>query len=77
MVEKEKKDEVNHPKHYTQDQIECIDAIKSATSEGYQYYLQGVILKYIWRYRYKHEDGLQDLKKAQWYLKKLIKEYQR
>ena len=77
MVEKEKKDEVNHPKHYTQDQIECIDAIKSATSEGYQYYLQGVILKYIWRYRYKREDGLQDLKKAQWYLKKLIKEYQR
>ena len=40
-----KKDNVNHPEHYTKDEIECIDAIKSATSEGYQYYLQGVILK--------------------------------
>ena len=75
MVEKEKKDEVNHPKHYTQDQIECIDAIKSATSEGYQYYLQGVILKYIWRYRYKHDNGLEDLRKAKLYLEKLIKEH--
>ena len=50
--------------------VECIEAIKSATGEGYEYYLQGNIMKYLWRYRYKN--GVQDLEKAQWYLNKLI-----
>ena len=68
------KDNVNHPEHYTKDEIQGSHAIKSATSEGYQYYLQGVVLKYIWRYRYKHEDRVEDLKKARWYLDKMIKE---
>ena len=67
-----KKDNVNHPDHYTQSKVECIDAIESATENGYEYYLQGVILKYIWRYRHKN-DALEDLKKAEWYLKQLIK----
>ena len=49
-----KKDNVNHPPHYTKDEIECIDAIRSATGEGYEYYLQGNIIKYIWRYRHKN-----------------------
>lgn len=43
-----------------------------ATDSGFEYYLQGNILKYIWRYRYKN--GTEDLKKAQWYLNKLIQE---
>ena len=38
--------------------------------DGYDYYLQGNIVKYLWRYRYKN--GVEDLKKAQWYLNKLI-----
>ena len=63
-------DVVNHPKHYNQSGVECIDAIKAATGDGYEYYLQGNILKYLWRYRYKN--GVEDLKKAEWYLKKLI-----
>jgi hypothetical protein len=42
----------------------------AATDEGFEYYLQGNIIKYLWRYRYKN--GIQDLKKAQWYLAKLI-----
>jgi hypothetical protein len=67
-----KKDNVNHPPHYTKNDVECIDAIRSATNEGYQYYLQGNIIKYMWRYRYKN--GIEDLKKAQWYLEKLIEE---
>ena len=40
--------------------------------EGYEYYLQGNIIKYLWRYRYKN--GVEDLEKAQWYLTKLIEE---
>tara|TARA_R100000664_G_scaffold22640_1_gene32122 strand:- start:758 stop:985 length:228 start_codon:yes stop_codon:yes gene_type:complete len=65
-------DMVNSPPHYNKANIECIDAIHAATDEGYEYYLQGNILKYVWRYRYK--GGVEDLKKAQWYLDKLIKE---
>ena len=63
-------DMVNHPPHYNQKGIECIDAIEAATDTGFEYYLQGNIMKYLWRYRYK--DGSQDLKKALWYLNKLI-----
>lgn len=65
-------DMVNKPSHYNQAGIECIDAIKAATGDGYEFYLQGNILKYLWRYRYKN--GIEDLKKAEFYLKRLIEE---
>ena len=63
-------DMVNSPPHYNQYGIECIDAIRACTGDGFDTYLQGNILKYIWRYNYKN--GIEDLKKAQWYLNKLI-----
>lgn len=63
-------DMVNHPPHYNQAGIECIDAIAAATDDGFEYYLQGNILKYLWRYRYKN--GTEDLEKARFYLNKLI-----
>ena len=66
-----KKDMVNQPPHYNQDKIECIDAIESATNSGFEFYLQGVIIKYLWRYRYKGKPT-EDLRKAEWYLQKLI-----
>jgi|TARA_A100001011_G_scaffold270288_1_gene279533 hypothetical protein len=69
-------DNVNSPKHYNQSGVECIDAIRAATDDGlggFEYYLQGNIIKYLWRYRYKN--GLEDLKKAQWYLNLLIEEH--
>ena len=60
-------DAVNHPSHYTQGGIECIKAIEaSMTSEEFQGYCKGNVLKYIWRWRDKA--GLEDLKKAQVYL---------
>tara|TARA_R100001510_G_C7643618_1_gene201136 strand:- start:852 stop:1148 length:297 start_codon:yes stop_codon:yes gene_type:complete len=65
-------DMVNSPPHYNKAGIECIDALRAVTGEGYEYYLQGNIMKYLWRYRYKN--GTEDLKKAQWYLEKLIEE---
>ena len=43
-------DMVNSPPHYNKANVECIDAIHAATDEGYEYYLQGNILKYVWRY---------------------------
>ena len=67
-----KDDMVNSPPHYNKAGIECIDAIAAALGDGYEHYLQGNIMKYLWRYRYKN--GTEDLKKAQWYLTKLIEE---
>tara|TARA_R100000995_G_C3466216_1_gene115825 strand:+ start:409 stop:705 length:297 start_codon:yes stop_codon:yes gene_type:complete len=69
----EMEDMVNHPIHYNKAGIETIDAIEAATTKGFKYYLQGNILKYIWRYEYKN--GVEDLKKARWYLDKLIEVY--
>jgi len=71
-MRKEKEDMVNNPPHYNKSGIETIDAIKAMTDTGYEYYLQGNIMKYLWRYRYKN--GVEDLKKAQWYLNELIEE---
>ena len=65
-------DMVNNPPHYNKANIECIEAIRAATNEGYGCYLQGNILKYVWRYRYK--GGVEDLEKAMFYLDRLIKE---
>ena len=67
---------VNSPPHYTQGDVECIEAIKAATGDGYQGYLQGNIMKYIWRYRAKGQ-AINDLKKAEWYLKELIVDEQK
>jgi hypothetical protein len=64
-------DNVNHPDHYTYSEIECIDAIRAQMSkEEYQGYLKGCIAKYLWRWRIK--GGMESLRKAQWYLNKLI-----
>ena len=68
----QEEDMVNSPPHYNKAGIECIDAIAAATGDGFEYALQANIIKYVWRYRYKN--GTEDLKKAQWYLTKLIEE---
>lgn len=66
-------DPVNHPEHYTKGNVECLDAIKSALGKNYKYYVQGNLIKYIWRF--DHKNGLQDLLKAQFYLNDLIHNY--
>ena len=63
-------DMVNSPPHYNKSGIECIEAIKAMTGDGFKFYLQGNIMKYLWRYLYKN--GVEDLKKAKWYLSELI-----
>ena len=68
-----RKDNVQHPTHYTTGGIECIQAIKASMSpDEYQGYLKGNALKYLWRFRQKN--GVEDLKKAQVYLTWLIAE---
>lgn len=66
-------DNVSHPKHYqSSNGVECIDAIEAATEDltGLEAVCTANVLKYIWRW--KRKNGLEDLKKARWYLDKLI-----
>jgi len=63
-------DVVNKPPHY-QGEVEAIDSIKAAMSyEGFKGYCQGNALKYI--IRFDRKNGVEDLRKAEWYIKKLI-----
>ena len=65
-------DVVNKPSHYNSGGVECIEAIEASMElEAFQGYLKGNILKYIWRMSYKGK-ALEDCKKSQWYLNKLI-----
>lgn len=67
-----KPDVVNHPAHYNNGKIECIEAIEASMSpEEFKGYLKGSTLKYLWRYKYKG-NPVQDLSKAQWYLNRLL-----
>lgn len=61
-----------NPSHYKQGKVECIDAIESATvhKTGFEAFCVGNVIKYCWRYEAKN--GLEDVKKAQFYLNKLI-----
>lgn len=66
-------DMVNHPKHYkAKNGMEVIDVIEAFTAnlEGYEATHTGNVIKYICRW--KEKNGLEDLKKAQWYLNRLI-----
>ena len=63
--------DINSPVHYNRGNIECIDAIEAAsTKEEFEGYVRANVLKYVWRFRYK--DNIKDLRKAKWYLEKLI-----
>jgi|TARA_B100001093_G_scaffold426110_1_gene419894 hypothetical protein len=65
-------DMVNNPTHYNAKGVECIDAIEASMSKDeFKGYLKGNVMKYMWRYDYKGKP-VEDLKKAEWYLKKLI-----
>jgi len=68
MLDVEGNDNVNNPSHYKQGSIEPIDYI---LANGMNF-LEGNVVKYVTRY--KHKNGLEDLKKAEFYLKKLIAE---
>ena len=67
-------DMVNHPSHYTQGGIECIDALKAATvsKTGIEAVCTANVIKYLWRYEEKN--GIEDVKKARWYIDRLIRE---
>ena len=64
-------DPVNHPDHYTQGSIECIDAmIETQGVQAVQNYCICNAFKYIWRHNLKNND--QDIRKAKWYIDKYL-----
>lgn len=65
-------DPVARPAHYTRGAVECIDAIDSVVAglTGPEAFYTAQIIKYVWRW--KHKNGIEDLKKAKWYLERLI-----
>lgn len=66
-------DVINHPSHYTHGSFEVIDVIEdNLTFEGLEGFLKGNVMKYVMRY--PHKNGVEDLKKARWYLDRLIDE---
>ena len=67
-------DRVNSPSHYTSGNTEAIDVIEDAIKDAPQVengFLQGQVLKYLLRLWLK-DNPLEDAKKAQWYLSRLI-----
>ena len=71
-------DMVNSPPHYNK-VIECIDAMKAMSDDAelpssHAHYCWQTIFKYIWRHPYKGKP-VEDLRKAEYYLKRLINEY--
>lgn len=70
----EEVDNVNQPPHYGNGEIECIDYMRDNMDPVmFMGYLEGNTKKYLHRYRYK-DKPLQDLRKAQWYLDRLVEE---
>ena len=68
-----KDDPVNQPEHYRVGEVEAIAYIEQQLGSGVRDYLLGNLHKYLHRHRFKG-NALEDLKKAQWYLNKLIME---
>jgi hypothetical protein len=65
-------DNIDHPKHYNMGKFETIEIIQDMTGDSFEGFLLGNIIKYLARYKYKN--GVEDLKKARWYLDRLIQE---
>jgi len=64
-------DNINSPNHYNSGDIETIDYIQDKlTAEQFEGYLAGNVMKYVSRYR--HKNGIEDLKKARWHIDRLI-----
>lgn len=64
-------DVVNHPSHYESGQFECIDVMEE--TQGKEAVMDFCIcnaFKYI--YRHNRKNGIEDIKKARWYLEKYI-----
>jgi len=65
-------DAVTKPSHYNTGPVEAIEYIKQQLGGEFPVYCEGNVLKYL--HRWRHKGGVEDLRKARWYLERLIKE---
>jgi hypothetical protein len=65
-------DPVESPAHYNVGEVQAIDYIQQQLGSGVKSYLEGSVLKYMHRWRFKN--GVEDLRKARWFLDRLIYE---
>ena len=66
-----KKDPVNHPEHYETGKYECFDVmLECLGQEVVLDFCIGNAFKYL--YRHRNKNGIEDVKKAQWYINKWI-----
>lgn len=69
--EKPVNDNVNHPSHYETGSFECIDVmLETQGKETVKSFCLCNAFKYI--YRHNNKNGLEDIKKAKWYIDKYI-----
>lgn len=74
----EEKDNVNHPKHYTSSKAACSnckESIECIEITRHMSFNIGNAVKYLWRHELK--GGIEDLKKAQWYIKDAIEQMEK
>lgn len=80
IEQQQQSDPVNRPAHYTEGEIECIAAIRSAVKglPAYEAVLVGHVIRYVWRYRRKNKASPQiDVGKAWYYLSELKTEVEK
>lgn len=74
LLENMEKDMVNHPKHYKECSIECIDAMRLTFGDKAVYnYCICNAFKYLWRHEYKN--GQQDIQKGKWYIEYIYENF--
>ncbi len=69
MAEARATDTINHPSHYTQGGIECIEILEQLAADGHDFRILNA-MKYLWRYR--HKGGDESLRKAVWYINRVL-----
>ena len=68
---KKEKDNVNHPSHYETGKFECFDVMREALGDNVvKDFCIANSFKYI--YRHKRKNGVEDIKKAKWYIDKYL-----
>lgn len=71
VISPKNSDEINHPQRYAGGKYECIDVMTDVFGvDAVRNFCKLNAFKYIWRE--KQKNGVEDLKKASWYLSKLI-----
>ena len=72
LTKEQQADMVHHPPHYTQGKVECIEALEASMDPAeFAGFLKGQVVKYVWRFE-KKWNPVEDLKKASFYLERLI-----